>query len=324
MAALIDTMAYSGEVPWHGLGRQISPDLTPEEMLVAAGLDWKVRMVPLSVEFNGKYENLDYTYALQRMDNGRVLSVTSDKYKPVQNDDAMDFFCRFTKDGNMKMETAGSLDNGKFIWALAKIDASFKLPGRDEMLAYLLLMQPHKLGHAMVIDFTGIRVVCWNTLNMALGSSLRGSARAFRMPHLQVFDKEMKEKAAIALGLATTQFSQLQEAAEMLSKVRIANDNELQAYFDQVEGFDRKYAEEHGDDEPRIMAKYRYAYDAGPGSNMQSASGTYWGALNSVTYVVDHHSGRMDDTRLKGAWLGAGAVRKRKALETAITLAQAA
>jgi len=132
----------------------------------------------------------------------------------------------------------------------------------------------------------------------------------------------MKAKAEIALGLATNQFEHLHEAAELLSKIRIPGRVELDFYFDKVVGFDR--VKEGNDNEPRIMNRLRYAYDAGPGSNKVSASGTYWGALNAVTYVVDHHSGRMDDSRLKGAWLGNGANLKRKALNTAIELAQAA
>jgi len=323
MAHQVESMAWAGEPPWHGLGVEIERGLSPEEILKKAGLDWIVKSVPLYTEFNGKYVLVPHSYANQRQSDGKILSQTSSKYNIVQNADAFDFFTKFTKAGKMSMETAGSLDGGRFIWALARIDKSFKILGKDEMLPYLLLMQPHAVGHAMIFDFTGVRVVCRNTLNAALGSHLLGSAKAFRMPHLQVFDDDMKARAEIALGLAIDQFDHLHQAADMLARTKI-NKDDLGLYFDNVVKFNRSEAEAEDKPEPRVLEKYRYAFEEGPGSKLVSAAGTYWGALNAVTYVVDHHSARTDDTRLKGAWIGDGSKTKRRALNIAVEMARAA
>jgi phage/plasmid-like protein (TIGR03299 family) len=317
-------MAYSGTVPWHGLGVQVGPDLSPDDMLKVAGLDWRVRQSPLYAEHNGVYSEVPYKFALQRETDGAVLSITTERYNPVQNADAMEFFDRFTRAGHMKMETAGSLDSGKFIWALARIDESFKLAGKDEVLPYLLLMQPHKVGKAMVIDLTATRVVCWNTLNAALGAGLRGSGKAFRMSHIQKFDSDMKALAEKALGLAVDQFGEYREAAEMLSKAKVANDNLLVEFFDNVISFDRAKAEREERKAPKVLDKFMNAWDSAPGQKLVSANGTWWGAVNAVTYVVDHHSGLTDDTRMRGAWIGEGAEFKRKAINLAVDYAQAA
>jgi phage/plasmid-like protein (TIGR03299 family) len=198
------------------------------------------------------------------------------------------------------------------------------------MLAYLLLMQPHVVGKAMVLDFTATRVVCWNTLNAALGSSLKGSASAFRMPHMQVFDDAMKAKAEMALGLATAQFEELHEAADFLARTQIAASADQTAeekvveFFDNVVSFDRAKAEREEREEKRIVGKFRHAFEHGPGANLKSAKGTWWGAVNAVTYVVDHHNGMTDETRVKSAWTGEGRLLKQKALDTALEFARAA
>lgn len=326
MSAEVETMAYAGTTPWHGLGEKVANNLSPAQMLKTAGLDWKVSKQPLFVKPNGSevYLPVKDRFGLVRDTDNSTLTIVSNTYKPVQNDVAMDFFKKFVVAGKMTMETAGSLWNGRYIWALAKIGTDFKLGKNDEVRGYLLLMQPHVRGKAMVIQFTPIRVVCWNTLNFALGSDLRGKAGAFRMVHTMEFSDAVKASAAAALGLATNQMEEFKEAATLLSKAKVKPEV-VEEFFFRVLKFDPKKADKKKDGElkvPRMLPKFQEALTHAPGQELPGAAGTLWGALNAVTYVVDHEAGRDRSTALKSAWVGSNAVLKRRALDTALEMAK--
>src|SRR5712671_4331601 len=173
MSHEVETIAYNRvEVPWHGLGNPTSGDRTPEEMCEDAGILWTVSKRDLRWTDNkGRLGAVPKFQALVRDSDDHVLSVIGKNWKPTQNTEAMDFFSKFVAAGQMKMETAGSLKNGQYIWGLARIDKSFYVDQNktDEVMSYLLMMSPHLFGCSMVFQYTGTRVVCWNTLNMALG-----------------------------------------------------------------------------------------------------------------------------------------------------------
>ena len=120
MAHAVETMAYAGEVPWHGLGKEVLPDLTPEQMLYEAGLDWSVSKIPAFAEVNGEKVAVGKS-ALVRSSDDKVLDVVGDDWNPVQNAEAFGFFADFVGEGNMEMHTAGSLNGGKMVWALSLI-----------------------------------------------------------------------------------------------------------------------------------------------------------------------------------------------------------
>lgn len=122
-------MAYAGDVPWHGLGVKVSNDLTPEQMLKAAGLDWTVEAIPaLATLPNGNVIETGHS-ALVRDFDSKVLDVITDDWHPTQNAEAFEFFNEFIAAGDMSMETAGSLKDGTIVWALAKVNESFEICG---------------------------------------------------------------------------------------------------------------------------------------------------------------------------------------------------
>jgi phage/plasmid-like protein (TIGR03299 family) len=302
-------------------------------MLKAAGLDWTVAKRELfyapadggnaSIKVPGKY-------GLVRATDNRLLTIVGSTYKPVQNDEAMDFFKKFVTAGKMSMETAGSLHGGQYIWALARLGSDFKLGKGDEVRGYLLLSQPHVFGKAMVIQFTPIRVVCWNTLTFALGGDLKGKPGSFRMPHSIAFNDVVKQKAEIALGLATEQMDEFKQAAQLLSKKK-ADPKDVEEFFCEVLKFDPKVADKKKTRskkkadaviEPRMLPRLRAALTHAPGSQLPTAIGTWWGAANAVTYVVDHELGRDQSAALRTAWLGAKAGLKRRAIKLAIDRAK--
>ena len=117
MAHMVETMAYAGELPWHGLGVKVIDDLSPEQMMQKAGVDWKVEKQALVTTAGSKVKSKQ---ALVRTSDGSVLDVVGKGWNPVQNAEAFNFFEEYVRAGDMKMHTAGSLNDGKMVWALAK------------------------------------------------------------------------------------------------------------------------------------------------------------------------------------------------------------
>ena len=156
MAHMVETMAYAGQVPWHGLGEKVEHNLTPDEMLKAAGLDWTVSKRPVyyadkpnTWDLNDPRGEADLLranehYVVVRDTDNRVLSHCGEGFIPFQNHETMSFFKKFTEAGHMEMDTAGSLSDGERVWGLAKIKKGFKLAGGDDIEGYLLMANSHK------------------------------------------------------------------------------------------------------------------------------------------------------------------------------------
>ena len=148
MAHMVETMAYAAVngAPWHKLGVPVSADLTPAEILTAAGLDWTVEKKPVYQLWDGAYVTVDGKFNLTRMTDGKVLDVVGSRYNPTQNAEAVEFFTEFVAAGDMRMDTAVSLEGGRRTWALASIQDGFTLAGGDRVNGYLLLSSPHREG----------------------------------------------------------------------------------------------------------------------------------------------------------------------------------
>jgi phage/plasmid-like protein (TIGR03299 family) len=335
MVAAVESMAWTGDVPWHGLGNKVSNDLTPEQMLVAAGLDWTVEKQPLYIARGEQepvtYERVKDAFGLVRNTDQRILSVVGKGYKPVQNRDALAFFHDFVVAGEMSMETAGSLQEGRHVWALARTHARFSIgkgKNEDEVDAYLLLSSPHIAGYSMTAMYTAIRVVCWNTYTAALRATSEetGKAQVFRMPHSRTFNEATQESAKIALGLAVKQTTEFKEAAILLSDAR-AHAADVEQFFYEVLRLDDEVldAVKKGDKrEPKLVQQFTHALTHAPGQTLATAEGTWWGAFNAVTAVADHIMGKTRDNGLRSAWIGDAAMMKRRAFNLAVDWAKAA
>lgn len=311
MTSAVETMAYANQVPWHGIGTPVSDKLTPEQMRKAAKQDYTVSKRPVLIEVKGKTMPIKNKFALVRDSDDQFLSMVGSVYKPVQTEQVFDFFSKFVKAGKMKMETAGSLWEGRYVWALARTGDDFNVGQKDEMRSYLLLCSPFEHGKSLIMQWTSVRVVCWNTLTMAVGHNLKGKGHAFRMPHTRNFEVE-KTEAERVMGLMHEQTDQFKEAAQALAKKKIKKD-EVEKFFLDVlkKAPDAKR-------QPVALPKFKEALEKAPGAMLPSSKGTWWGALNAVTYVIDHESGRSRDTALKNAWLGHLATQKRRALDLAL------
>lgn len=302
MAHMVETMAYRGETPWHGLGFPLPADVDTDGMLKAAGLDWLVNREPVyCIDALGNLHDVPGTFALVRSDNGKVLASCGKVYKPTQNRDAYEFFRRFVDAGNATMETGGSLDDGRFVWGLANIGAGFKLANGDESKGYLLVGNPHKPGKSLIVKHTMIRVVCMNTLTNALASG----GNEFRMRHSREFDATMRDEAAAALGIAREQTDAWAEQAKALDAVSMVVEDVLRVYGSVYQP-ERKPGEPLNRAMVGVMNSCMWAPGATPG--------TAWGVLNGATHFEDHVHGRSPGTRLKSAWMGAGEKNKQAVL----------
>jgi phage/plasmid-like protein (TIGR03299 family) len=346
MSHEVENMAYAGEVPWHGLGRKVHPDLTPEQMMESAGLNWTVekRSFSVSIKSGGKTTSKVYPgkKAVIRMPRykkgdvymGEVMTkddpiqeygIVSDNWNVLQNAEAFGFFHDYVMAGGMKMHTAGSLRNGAIVWVLAEIGESFELFGGDKIDAYLMLSAHHTYGRAHQSAFTPIRVVCANTLRMAEGNN-KGLVR---WNHSRPFDPEkVKEK----LGIAKHQLASYKEAAEFLGSKRYTPATSREFFLSLYKPTDRQLER---DEIPAGAQTMMDVLDTQPGT--QFAPGTWWQVFNAATFAIDHKIGsnemklndngevkQTDGVRMDAAWFGGQAQKKLKALELATQFAKAA
>ena len=313
---MIETIAYAGEVPWHGLGVQVPADLSPAQMLEKAGLDWQVQKVPAFANVGGKQTSVGWS-ALVRSTDESILSVVSNDWNPVQNHEAFEFFHEYCAAGDMEMHTAGSLRDGQIVWALAKVKESFDLFKGDQVDSYLLFTNPHKFGQSIDVRFTPIRVVCNNTLTLSLGQK---SDRSVKKSHRTEFNADdVKEQ----LGIATGKLAKYKEMAAFLGSKRY-NDDSLKDYFNRIFPV-LAYNKEKGPQRKDLSKSATRALeiiDTQPGA--EYARGSWWQAFNAVTYLTDHEIGRSVDSRLQSAWFGPNKNLKVKALETAVEMAEVA
>ena len=315
MSHLVESMAYTGSTPWHGLGQHLSPQQPIATWLTEAGMDWTIEQS--DVLFNVDSSALHIRpYAdskvLFRSDSLAPLSVVSNRYKVVQPHEVLNFYKDLVSVGGFELETAGVLKGGKKLWALAKTGQEAKIKGNDRIKAYLLLATSCDGTLCTTAQFTSVRVVCNNTLQMAT----RDSTGAVKVPHSTKFDPaQVKE----ALGIGFANWDAFMTNLKQLSQRTVSPE--------EADGFIRTALNEpeFTDDNvlgSKIFQKVSSLYlGEGMGSELSSTSGTAWGLVNAMTEYVDHHRrARNQDNRLDSAWFGQGALLKQKAFNQALTL----
>ena len=319
MAHMIETIAYSGETPWHGLGKAVPADLSPAQMLEAADLDWTVDKIPTFAKIDGKqiYTGKD---ALVRSSDNSILDVVSKDWNPLQNHEAFEFFNDFVLSGDMEMHTAGSLRDGQIVWALAKVKESFELFGGDTVDSYLLFTLPHKFGQSIDVRFTPIRVVCNNTLTLSLSVKANNGVK---VSHRTTFNGDSVKET---LGIASDKLAKYKEMAKFLGSKKFKEES-VKDYFNRifpVNAYGRSKNEDTKakKDMSQSATLAMMALETQPGAKY--AEGTWWQVVNTVTFLYDHVLGRTQDSRLTSAWYGPGRNKKIQALEMAVSYAEVA
>lgn len=317
MAHEVQTMAYANETPWHGLGNQLPANQPIEVWQQEAGMNWTIKDAP--VLFNVSDEGGLHVKAnfnskvLYRSDTHAPLSVVSKRYKVVQPHDVLEFYRDLTEAGGFQLETAGVLKEGKKLWALAKTGQSTLLKGGDKVNAYLLLATSCDGTLCTTAQFTSVRVVCNNTLQLAVGDS----SGAVKVPHSRKFDPALVKQE---LGIGLTAWDRFVMSMKKLAE-RPVHKFEAMNFIVNVLG-DPDVALAEQPNQNALQNVYNLYSGKGLGADMASANGTAWGLVNAVTQFVDHERrARSQDHRLDSAWFGQGASIKAKAYQEAMKLA---
>jgi phage/plasmid-like protein (TIGR03299 family) len=306
------SMAYVGEKPWHGLGQELTANASLETWKKEAGMDWEIKDSPIRYMVDGEAKIYTGDRVLYRSDTGEQLSIVSDQYKVVQPGEVLDFFQDLVSLQGMKLATAGVLYGGRRFWALADTGRAFDVLNNDRVKGMLLLTTSCDGKMATSAMFTSVRVVCNNTLSLALSSD---SKSATRVTHRSIFDPT---KVKADLGLVDKAWEEFKSNITTMSKIKMSENA--------AHDFLRKLLEREGvpaEKQPytvdRDVAAIMKRMKDGMGTN--KTEGTLWGVLNSVTEFVDHDGrARIPDHALWGSWFGKGANLKSKAYENALAL----
>lgn len=312
------SMMYYGEPAWHGLGQGLDHAATAEEAIQQAHLDYTVEKFPLLATTNGRAPmvRIPNQFATMRTDTWDVLGVVGDRYEVVQNKDAFAFFDQLVGEGEAIYHTAGALGLGERIWILAKMPDYIVIKGangkEDAVEKYLLLTTGHDGQNQIKAKLTPVRVVCNNTLSMAL----RGTEQEVTIIHSANVRDRLAEAHRI-LGLTNKLYSQVQAVFEKMSLKEVTND-QLLAYVNKLLP-DNPDAENNT---RRTNQREQILDLAENGLGAELARGTVWGAYNAVTEYADHVAtmNKTADQRLQYAWFGGGQDLKDDAFKLATTM----
>jgi len=334
MAHLLQQMAYVGQTPWHQLGTQLPPRQPIEVWAREAGMDWTIRETPVrymaeDADAHGPVrplqtlESFSEQKVLYRSDTSAPLSVVSSRYQVVQPRAVLELYRDLTEIAGYEMETAGVLKAGRKFWALARTGQHTVFKGSDSVDGYLLLATSCDGTLATTVTPTTVRVVCHNTLAMAISGA---SSNAIRVPHSTSFDADAIKRQ---LGIAVSQWDSFMHRMKTLSERKVKGKESLNYFLQVLYGPGAGQGVDGNDHRKRIVIpreravkKVQALYDGqGRGAELAAAKGTAWGLLNAVTEYVDHERrARSREYRLDSAWFGQGAVIKQRALTHALEL----
>lgn len=319
-------IAFVGATPWHGLGQRIDAKASIESWQKAAGMDWTIMQSDVWFAPHGSDVAIPAglpRQVLYRSDTKAPLSVVGDRYNIVQPHDVLEFFRDLTETGGFEMHTAGVLFGGQKLWALASIGKNAAIAKTDKIGGYLLLTTSCDGTMATTAKFTSIRVVCNNTLSMAVPRGDKASATEnVKVPHSAKFDHEAVKRE---LGLGAAAWDAFIQQARALAKVKLDDAKALHVLREGwADAVDSEVAEmDFGKFGalPTIERIMKLFKGGAAGSDMDSAAGTAWGLVNAVTEFYDHHArAKLTDNRLESAWFGKGNFVKTCLFEQALEL----
>jgi len=329
MAHLIDmsngrsNMAYAGETPWHGLGSQLSHGASIDQWRVEAGLNWDAKRAVVSF-VDPDTQHLCALYQgeseiLYRSDTHQQLGIVSPRYQVVQPGDVLEFFRDIVGTGGLELETAGSLDDGRKVWAMARTGDTMSIKGQDRVEGYLLLSTSFDGSMATKAQFTSVRVVCNNTLSIATASS-KG---AVVVPHSSSFDAR---GAKVELGLIHGAWDNFADQAGALADRKLTNGEAMNLLLSIMEPsvadklVKGETAELSTKRRNQITSVFDLFQGRGMGAGLVSSAGTAWGMVNAITQYIDHDAGHNVNNRFRSGQFGPGAAMKQLAFTSALKL----
>lgn len=277
MAANVESMFYTREKPWHGLGVQVQEAPTSEKALWLAGLDWKVLQKDIYTE--GRIKVAGYK-ANVRDSDGQVLGVVTDRYKVIQNEEAFAFTDALLGKG-VRYETAGSLQKGKKVWMLARLPKEYIISG-ERISPYLVFSNTHDGSGAVRVAVTPIRVVCNNTLNLALDTA----RRSWSMIHTGNISGKIQE-AADTLFRAEEYMDKLGKEIEDLRGVEIT-DQQVKEYIEILLPMEKEPTPAQARNIIRLRTDMKQRYYDAP--DLQKVGNNAYRFINAVSDFATHSS----------------------------------
>ena len=298
------TMEWSTEMPWQGMGVDITPDLSPGELVAKVKLDFE------------------------------ISRVTSGLPKSFANEEMFKFFKLFAQHASADLETIGTLANGRIVWALASLNAEFTLKETDTVKTYLMLSSRDEKRDMVNVGFTAVRPGGSSTFPVTskARTSFKNVCRRtfksefpFMSPKSGEFEEDMIKRAQKAVRFGREAVSDFGSAAERLANKKVDDQVANRYMFDVFQPNTADKLASIGDKEINGLAEKntRRAIEAitmAPGQDLESSNMTAWGLLNAVSYAIDHRMGANQDSRLRVAWFGPNAKIKTRALKLALEL----
>ena len=357
MAHQVESMMYAGKMPWHGLGTQLADDDTLDvaKAIVAAGLDWTVSLQELFADVGGQgYMQTVPGSAVVRDTDRKLLGVVGPNWTPLQNADKFAWFQPFLDSRLASLESAGSLQEGKRTWILARINREpMQIVPGDTVEKFILISDSFDGTLAVRCGFTPVRVVCANTLAMAHGN---GASNLIRCRHTANVKTNVDDLRQV-MDTANSEFEATADQYRSLAH-RSINASDLRKYVKQVFEMPEKDSDVStrsrnilddiigrysGEQEVigQLLASHNVrkqatvqadgmllsaildgttaAFESGAGSDIPAVRGSMWAAYNAVTDYLTHSRGRTEDSRINSLWYGDSARINAKALSTALT-----
>lgn len=281
MAANVESMFYVRQVPWHGLGTMVQEAPTSEDALHIAELDWRVEQTPVftdaGIEIPGYKAN-------RRNTDGSILGIVSDRYKIVQNTEAFEFTDAIvgeTEDGVVKYETAGSLCGGKRIWLLAKMPTKKVLD--DDVEPYMFFSNSHDGTGAIKVGMTPVRIVCANTLAIALNTA----KRQWSTKHVGDMQSKLEE-AKLCLRMADSYMANLDVEADRLANAKLYRE-QIEEILDAMFPVDDNASERKKNNIVQFKNQFWTAYSM---PDIQKFDESAWKAVNAMSDLVTHSAPR--------------------------------
>ena len=316
MAHEVEQMAYVGQVPWHGLGNQVDAATSIEDWQKAAGLNWEVSKRPVQYSIEDGLGGIGMKsfkdkFVLARTTDNRPFAVVSDRYKPVQPKQILEFFRDLVANFGMVIETAGSLRDGQRVWALAKTGDAHKVMGTDEVKGYCMIATSYDLTFSTLAYFTSVRVVCNNTLRQSFGDM----NSLVKIPHFRDFDMAaVKEQ----MGIGRSQWLAFTGMLDVLATIKLdaAKATEVMGKVFELSNDPVKDSVNN-----THIAKILDLF-SGKAIGADVTGQTGWGLVNATTeYLQKHKRALNQSNRLDSAWFGEGAALSQRAVDETLLLA---
>lgn len=325
MAHAIDTTTgkaavfTTGEKAWHGLGINVADAQTSDEAIKIAGLDWDVIPCPMTtIAPNGQTIEIPNRIANMRSDTGGYLGVVGKQYRVFQNREAFAFMDAIVGEKLAMFETAGAINEGRRVWMLARLPHDLRATKDDIVRPYILLTNSHDGTRALRMIPTSIRVVCANTLNLALDTAASGEGLSINhWPRLDQCVAEARQK----LNIVTRRFETFGTEIEAMAGKKVRS-NRLASYIEQALELDRENVKAH----EKRFSEVMDLMDADT-NTLGGMRGTVWSAYNAVSEWADHKRtipGKTDaakeNARMNSIFFGAAHRIKQRAYKLALEL----